>query len=477
MEPKVKSASFMRFLLIPSIACAAGTLTSCGADSNINQIWGKDSAADSLLAEAKSAYDQGRFDEAESIASKIVSKSPNNEEASILLGYIYLSQGGLDPYRVASCLIELSDTSGTASKTSASRCKAASSSTPAKFSKVEDEIDLLFSRFTEVQQNIVQSSTESESSGDVSETLKKLQGGLLNLTEVDFKNLQEKEFQGSSTLFKDSNKLLVPKKVSEDLRNLVFVLSKMNKVVKTICRFVNDDPEIRADSARYKAFDCAVTTEPRRSAAKAHYLWAIAHLAESLVYQSVLLYDTSESAASNIQAGSEALNGFSGDVLKYVGAITDLKDALDQVFDTSDASSMISACLNDLSSVNGAFSAITGLPPGVKQQLSKIMSKINEIAKSIGGSATQSNQTKALKTQMTEKITEKVGTQTNQTMAKIIEAKTGKAVDPNTITSASFDKLDETEKTQIKTLCTTFDSLSKDMPDDKKKASKPKGCS
>ncbi len=467
----------MGLLLIPSIACTAGTLTSCGSDTNLNQIWGKDSAADSLLAEAKSAYDQGRFDEAESIASKIVAKSPNNEEASILLGYIYLSQGGLDPYRVASCLIELSDTSGTASKTSVSRCKAASSSASAKLTRVDQEITQLFDHFSTNSQNMLQTSSESESSGDVSETLKKLQGGLLNLTDVDFKNLQEKEFQGSSTLFKDSNKLLVPKKVNEELRNLVFVLSKMNKVVKTICRFVNDDPEIRADSARYKAFDCAVTSEPRRSAAKAHYLWAIAHLAESLVYQSVLLFDTSESASSNIQAGSEALNSFSGDVLKYVGAVTDLKDALDQVFDTSDANSMITACLNDLSSVNGAFGAIAGLPPGVKQQLSKIMSKINEIAKSIGGTATQSTQTKALKTQMTEKITEKVGTQTNQTMAKIIESKTGKAVDPNTITPASFDKLEETEKTQVKTLCTTYDSLAKDMPDDKKKASKPKGCS
>lgn len=477
MKTKRRNQGLIRSILIPSLACFAGLISSCGTDSNLNQIWGKDSAADSLLAEAKSAYDQGDFAEAEKIATQIVTKSPDHEEASILLGYVYLSQGGLDPYRVASCLIELSDTSGSAGKSSTSRCKAASTSVSAKLNRVDESIDLLFDKTRENSQNIVQSSDSSESSSDVSDTLKKLQGGLLNLTNEDFNNLQLKEFQGQSTLFKGSNSLLVPKKVTEELRNQVYVLSKMNNVVKTICRFVNEDPEIRSDSARYKALNCAVTSEPRRSAAKAHYLWAIAHLAESLVYQAVLLYDTSETAASNIQGGSEILNTFSGDVVSYVNAVTDLKDALDQVFDTSDSSSMISACLNDLSSVNGAFAAIAGLPAGVKQQLGKIMTKIRDIATSIGGSSTQANQTKALKTQMTEKITEKVGTQTNQAMAKIIQAKTGAPVDANSITPASFDKLDDTSKTQIKTLCTTYDTLSKDMPADKKAASKPKGCS
>jgi hypothetical protein len=447
--------------------------TSCGSSTNLNQIWGDDNAADSLLLEAQSAYDRGDFNKAEKISSNLVERSPDHEEAAVLLGYIHLSQGGFDPYRVASCLIEISSPSSNSKNES--NCNSKGSATLKMVDeKVSELIDTSF--YAEKSDNYSFMESASSDSSDVTDLLKKLQSGLLNLTSEDFADLQEKQFEGTSDIFK-SNPILVPKKVTDELRAKVFVLEKMNQVIKNVCRFVNEDTEIKSDSERYKKMGCTLTSQPRKVSAKAHYLWAVAHLAESLIYQSVILYDTSSSSTSNIQAASDALNNYSGDINRYITAVSDLRSALDSVFDTEDPSSMISACLNDLTSVNGAFAAIVGMPDGVRQQLSKIMEKIKELAKNIGGSSSQSNQTRALKSQMTEKITEKVASQTNEAVAKVIESKTGKKVDPNSVTPATVEKLDANEKQQIKSLCTTYDNLAKDFPNDKKSTSKPKACS
>ena len=447
--------------------CCSFLLMACGSRTNLNKIWGNDEAADSLMAEAKSAYDQGNFDHAEKLATQLVARSPDHEEASVLLGYVYLSQGGLDPYRVASCLIEMSDSS-VSSKVS--KCGATTSAT---LSMVEEKVaEFVDTSYSEKNQNF---QGDSSDSSDISGLMKKLQAGLLNLTQDDFKELQEGEFAASSEIFK-TNPIIVPKKVDENLRNKVFILNKMAQVVKSICKFVNEDDDIKSDKDRYMALGCKLTDQPRVAPAKSHYLWAIAHLAEALVYESVILFDTSSAASSNFQAAADSLNNYSGDITKYVMAVTDLKNAMNSVFDTSDPSSMITACLNNLSSVNGAFAAIVGLPTGVRDQLSKIMAKIKDTAKSIGGAPTQNNQTKALKNQMTDKITQKVGAQTDEVTAKLIESKTGKKIDSNKITPAAVENLDEKGKDQIKTLCTAYDNLSKDMPSDKKAASKPKGC-
>src|SRR5690606_4366913 len=92
------------------LACVAASLglTSCGSETNFNQLWQDDEGTDSLMAQARVAYDEGDFEAAEKFAKEAVELNELNEEAAVLLGYVYLSRGGIDPYRLARELISLS---------------------------------------------------------------------------------------------------------------------------------------------------------------------------------------------------------------------------------------------------------------------------------------------------------------------------------------------------------------------------------
>src|SRR5436190_963294 len=66
------------------------------------------------------AYDRGDFGTAESLANELIAKNPNNEDAAILLGYVWLSKAGVDPYALARKLVAMSSTTTAAALTDSS---------------------------------------------------------------------------------------------------------------------------------------------------------------------------------------------------------------------------------------------------------------------------------------------------------------------------------------------------------------------
>lgn len=442
---------------LPWIVSLALPLSACGTSSNFNQIFGKDEeAADVMLEIAKAAYDRGDFDRSEELATKLLDRNPDNEGAALVLGYTYLSMGGIDPYRLARELIALDkkDKGGDAS----------SSGTPASLQQPPAD--------------------EGTKANDASSTLTEL-GSLINLSEADFDVLSDRTFSAADnggaepTLFATDNKLFIPAKVNDDLRAQVEVLNYMNKAVKAICRFVAN--EVKVEDPRHQDPSCAQTTAPRASAAKSHFLWAFSQLTESLVYQSVLLYSGLKNGTSNFQVASTTIDQsqFTGAnaLDSFVAKVSEIKNATDAVFDTANSDSMLRATLNDLNAVTLAFDQIAGLPEGIKNRIVTALKKINEVGATFGGGA--ENNAGALKGQMTEKFAKTVGGKVDKVVDEQF-AQASKASGQDIKTQKDLEKLPPEQKTaitdNITKACTSYDTLAKGLPADKVESNKPANC-
>ena len=452
------------------VAVATGLIwvVGCGSSSNLNRIWGYEPSAETQLSEAKQAYDRGEFAKAIGLTSSLLEANPDHEEAAIVQGYAYISQGGLDPFRVASCLISQSSTSTTRSKsstaTNSTRCNS-TSTTASGLISIDDPIEAWLTADT--------STGASSSTSDDSSVLKRLQSGLLTLTPEDYSKLKKSDFTSTSGLFLGDNSLIIPAEVSEDLRNSVNILRNLSSSVKSVCRFVNDSSSVKTDSDRYKSYGCDLTRYTRRNAAKAHYLWALSHLGEALTFTSVILYNTGSGSTYNFQKASSALVAqSSGSVDKVVAEVEEMQQAIAAIFDTENSNSMISKTLYDLNATSGAFDAIAGLPDSVKSTIAKIIEGVKTAGKTISGSG---GETKALKARLLDSVTTAVAKKMNETITSVVKASGGPS-DPNAITPAIVQSLPTAQREQDTKLCSSYASLTKDSPTDKAAASKPKAC-
>lgn len=445
------------------LASLLAALWSCGSGLNTNRIWGFEDSTESKLLDAKVAYDRGDFASAINLTSQILELNPDVEEAALLQGYAYVSQGGLDPYRVASCLTSLSSSSSSTSNstsTTSGRCGASQKSTGSALVTFDDPIELWLAADTNPG-----SSTSSSSDSSV---LTKLQSGLLSLSDEDFAKLKKEDFQSSSGLFLGETSILVPAEVDDNLRNRVDILKNLNNAVGSVCRFVNDTSALKPDSARYTGMGCEPTLVSRKNATKAHYLWALSHLGEALTFTSVILYNKGDSSSYNFQRASTKLQNVStASVDTIVSQVEELQKAVALVFDTENPKSMISKTLYDLNSTSAAFDTIVGLPDSVKQQITKILDGVKTVGKTIGGSGSE---TKALKTRLLDTVTANASKKVNETIAALANT------DANNVTPEVVKKLDASKQAQVSKLCTSYDSLTKDSPADKRAASKPKAC-
>ena len=439
----------MRLTYVAAVM-ATVLLAGCGSKSNINQIWGgNDEGADSLYMEARAAYDRGDYDAAEEKAQKLVDRNPDNEDAAVLLGYIYLSSGGIDPFRLAREMIALSTPTTTTPTDKADGGVLQGPSAEDSDAEAEDDTN------------------------DATSTLQKL-GSLINLSETDFTNLQKEPFTGTTGLFTD-NPLIVPKDVTPDLRQQIEVLKAMNAAIMAVCRFVDDSVKIEGDT-RHADANCVKVDGPRNNPPKAHFLWAFSHLTEAMVFQSVLLYSTAENGDSNFKAASDKLNNssFDGDagVAEFTSKVTELKTASDLVFNTTSNDSMIASTFRALDAVDKAFGALSGLPEGITKRITGAMGKIREVGTKLGGEGSTGNVT-ALKGQMTDKVSKTIG-------KKVDDVITKKLGEPTTVTGVDALPLSDAQKTtmkeQITDMCASFDALSAGGDPDKIAESKPASC-
>lgn len=431
-------------------------LSGCGQSSNFNKIWGgDDEASDSLLLEAKAAYDRGDFNRSESLTQKLLDRNPDNEAAAVILGYTYLSLGGIDPYRLARELVAMS-------------AKKAEGQTSG---------------------SLTADSTDSCGEKNATNTLQEL-GGLINLSADHFETLSSGAFDKDDNggqepeLFDSDNPLLVPAQVTDDLRVQIPVLDYMNKAVKTVCRFVNDGTDgggVKVGDDRDSATECAPTSMNRQNTAKAHFLWAFSHLTEALVYQSVLTYSSAASAESgckakksNFQTASDGLNSgdFTGDngFLDFIDQVSEMKNAVNAVYDTSSDTSMIRATLMSLNAVSKAFGEIAGMPDSIKERITSAFDKLNKIGETIGGGGIEGN-TKALKGEMTSKMATVVGKKVDTVIAdKYPDTSYEEIEDLPDTTSEQQTEI----KAQFEKMCGAYDKLAVGLPEDK--VTRPDSC-
>lgn len=462
----------------------------CG-DANFNKIFGStDEGGDTKLQLARSYYDVGKFEEAEDLLTELIERNEDNEGAAVLLGYTYLSTGGIDPFQLARKLIEISKPTTT-------------TTTPTTLTELE-EMEFAEARTAILNQETgttgtTTGATASTGASNTSTTLLKL-GSIVSLSEADHVRLRNGFYVSSSGLFA-ADTVPVPREVTEELRASVKVLHNMNRAVKLICRFVDDSTKVAGDP-RDQSASCAQTSIPRKQSAKAHFLWAFSHLTEAMVYQSVLLYSTIEAGKSNFEVAGNVINTFqatgTSGISEFVSKVTDLKKAVDTVFDVANANSMISSTLRDILAVNMAFQALAGLPESMTKSITTALSKLEEIAKQFGGgTATVDGQTKALKGQMIEKFSKTVGAKINDTITKQLAAanlpagttvnskEDFKALQANpAVTAEQKTKLAEMEKvvygdgtsTTDTGLCGAYTSISDGLPAETVTSGQPGLC-
>ena len=429
----------MRMLSVVSMLTAL-LLAGCGASTNFNQLWPDDEGGDSLYTKARIVYDQGNFEEALESAEKAVELNPDNERAAVLLGYIYLSTGGIDPYRLARELISLSsdgDSSG---------------------ANLQDD-------------------GAGESADDAASTLVEL-SGLINLSEADFDVLGtaygEDSGSNGSGLFDSENggvEIIVPATVNDELRNQVEVLDYMNKAVMAVCRFVDNGTKSDVDD-RHGRGDCEQVDNSRTQGAKAHFLWAFTHLTEALVYQSVLLYSgaSSSGSTSNFQVASGNLDEFEGDFTGFATAVSDMKGAVDTVFatdvpDGEEGITMINATLSNLETVEAAFGALTGLPSNISSRLTESLDKIRAVGDTVGTDET--GDAEALKGEMTEKFAGVVSEKVDTAIADKYE-ELGIPEDTTVEDLEGVDGVDQEAIDEFNNVCDSYDGLVEGIPDEDK---------
>lgn len=238
----------------------------CGTSSNVNRLWGgEDHAGDSLLLESRMAYDRGDFTRAQDLALQLVQRDPNNEDAAVLLGFVNLSQGGIDPYILARELVAMSSTgsgTGTGTGTSTSglmdlgflghgpRAKAdagdgeaggyglgtgTGTSTSSSAGSATDELRAL-GTLVQVSQNDIQNNLSAHKFGAADNSINKTPTTPTLFT-VD-----------PATGIDYS--LEVPAQVTDQLRAAVATLNYMNQAITSICPFVDADVKIAEGAGR-----------------------------------------------------------------------------------------------------------------------------------------------------------------------------------------------------------------------------------
>lgn len=361
--------------LILSVVFLAG----CGT-FNVNKIFGSDDKAlDTLLVGAQAAYDRGDFKEARELAEQAQRINGSSEQTVVLLGYIHLSLAGIDPFQIGQKLIDLNST--TTSDTSGA-------------------------------------TAQEQTTNSTADQLKNL-SVVLSLTDTD-KKAMAKSTSTNSDIWNGLDIIIPKKAISADADNprlVVNTLLEVNNVIALICPFVDPDVLVETQAVNGIAgrHSCQSVSQTRHLRAKAHVLWALAHLTEGLAFNPVLLYSSGTDVKTpNIQKRVDVMNTKTYTAAEvattYLSQIQQVSKDVDEVFDTS-SDSMLTATLNDMQSfLNGMKKA--GVPDSMVKAVQSAIDKLRDTAKQLGSKdgTDTATQTKALRGQMSDKVSKTVAT-------------------------------------------------------------------
>lgn len=384
----------MRFLSILILTFLTLSFTNCSEDQNgFKDIFvdeGQKDAIDHILSEAQFEYDDGNYDEALKIADEVLAINPNNEEAILLKGYVYLAKGGIGTFELAEKLIDLSED--------------------------DDETNLRFA------------SSSSNEAGDFLDDLGSL---IADNEDIDKMYLDPNEIDYENTKIKGSEygdgNIKFPKKASIAREDANF-LENINDAIEIICPFVNEAAKVITSTEsseiddRHLTTKCPPYTGTKRSPGKIHFLWALAHLGEAIAFNYVIFpsVTTITNKVTDIENDAPSQGQLNVTQLtKYINDIGELSAVVDAIFptgETAEKDAMLTAIFNNLTAVGNGFGQMPGIPKEVTESIDDALSKLKETKDSLkkkitdnAGSAESVSGASALKDQFFEDVAKKVG--------------------------------------------------------------------
>ncbi len=375
--------------LVISLSSLLG-LIGCGENTNPNGMFlttdAKSESLADLFSEAERQYDLGNYGKALNLAQKALDKSPGNEAVSILIGYIHMSMAGIDAFKLVTDLIDQSATE------SASTATGQSASTDSC----------------------------SDSDGAV-KSLCKLGKviGLTNNDKVLLTNSAASLNLDDDSADADTSGERIPKKASEARTAGVVLVTGVNQTIKDICPLVSESVKILIsgdqsrtnDDPRHVLSACTPSKLPLNLKAKAHYLWAFAHLTEAIAYYTVF-----SEQLTNAQKQIDSLN--SSDPISFIKNLSTVSKLVDAILPTDasiSADTMLTAIFNDLEAAANGFKEIPGMPENITSSITKALTELKEKIKTLsskangGSTSTNTDNTAAvLKDQFTAQVSTEV---------------------------------------------------------------------
>lgn len=355
-------------------------LLGCGEEWNVNKVFVSKNQSNtlvSLIENAQIAYDKGHFKDALKYAEKAEKLSPHNEQIAVLLGYINLSLSGMDPFKIAKGLVTASKSSN-ASNDEKNKALLQASSSRATF---------------------------------FFDTLK----SVLDLDRQTLKQFGEISKEEKLAAFKNFD-ILLPKSASE-IRSLdeVEVIHRLNQAVKKICPFVNEKLRNVDLDERHNENNCPTTSTIRERKVVSHFLWAFAHIAEAVVFYSVVQYQEEGKDRPNIALRADALqkNSQNLDVSSYAQHTVSLAEAMNSVYAVNDPDSQFTAMITNIALAADTFAAIGKMPTKVKQALIRAVTSINDQRDQMGGESDIEKQGNSFKNQINRMFAIELGRQIN----------------------------------------------------------------
>lgn len=332
---------------------------SCGGNSNLlraissnDQILTYENYADS----AKAAYNQGHYEKAWILATKAYQLSPGGESISILLGYIGLSLGGGDPFRLAKAMVNAN--------------KSEQNGERSAFIERSSILRMLMQDSTPKSDNLLNSRSTSSTLASFQKAI-----GLTN---------DELEQMGEKDLTDPELPILKPKCV-EYLRRDIPRLLYLDQTIRLVCPFVDPSARIKTDYRQ----NCEPFDGTRADQNKAHFLWAFAHLTEALAFNTVLTYSTrdSDGSKSNLELRAEKVRRLQTNdpesLERFLGAVKGLESATDAVLprtnSCSDAAptSQLRATLHNLLAVNAGLARLSSIPKNIVSSINAATEKLS----------------------------------------------------------------------------------------------------
>lgn len=344
------------------------TLCSCSG-FNLNGYLVGDWEQNAIDYRAKAAvlYDEGKFEEAESYATKAFELSPNNEEGGILLAQIHMAQAGVDTISLIRSLTSSNSDSNLLSTSAASQ-----------LSSLSGIVGL----------------TDAE----------------LNQLTIDGNEVDGVKGAPDSGIFVDLP-VLLPKTAAEARSSGGNTIYHLNQAILALCKFVDNSMKVAAD-IRHGADSCESASTSTQNT-EATFSWAFAHLSEAILFNNMINYPSS-AETSNLQKRAALLDDSSvvSDTTAYISGIQELAAVIDVIMPISDSdSSMLIGMSNDLEAASLAFASLSGLPDSLKDGVVSSLSDLQTQQDSLESSGAENGDASALKNQLNSGLAQVLQTQ------------------------------------------------------------------